>query len=74
MGKSKRRSLNKGINSKFTTLSRDEALKLVILACDKKEIDDEIKNLVLLFGFSAEELLEGGAKYEDVLVLKCVLS
>lgn len=74
MGKSKRRILHKGINDKITNLTREEALKDVVKACDAKKIDDEIKDLISLFGLSAEELLECGAQYEDVVGLKSLLN
>jgi hypothetical protein len=38
------------------------------------KINDETKDLISLFGFSAEELLELGAQYEDVIGLKRLLS
>lgn len=74
MGKSKRRILHKGINNKITNLTREEALKDVVKACDAKKIDDGIKDLISLFGLSAEELLEFGARYEDVVGLKSILN
>jgi len=73
MGKSKRRILHKGKNNQITNIKREDALKDVVKACDAKNIDDAIKDLISLFGFSAEELLEGGASYEDVVGLKCFL-
>jgi hypothetical protein len=74
MGKSKRRILHKGINDKITNLKREDALITVVKACNAKKIDDSVKDLISLFGFSAEELLEGGASYEDVLGLKGILN
>lgn len=74
MGKSKRRILYKGINDQITNLKREDALKGVVQACNAKKIDDKIKNLISLFGFSAEELLELGAQYEDVISLKGILN
>lgn len=74
MGKSKRRILHKGINNQLINLKREDALKDVIQAFNIKKIDENIKNLILLFGFSAEELLESGARYEDVIGLKGLLN
>lgn len=74
MGKSKRRILHKGINNQITNLTRENALGEVVKACNSKKIDDKIKDLIMLFCFSAEELLEFGAQYEDVLGLKGILS
>ncbi len=73
MGKSKRRILHKGINNKISNLKREDVLKDVVKACNEKKIDNSIKDLILLFGFSAEELLEAGAQYEDVVGLKALL-
>lgn len=74
MGKSKRRSLHLGKNNQITNLKREDALNSVVKACNAKNVDDEIKDLISLFGFSAEELLEFGAQYEDVLGLKGILN
>ena len=74
MGKSKRRILHKGINDKITNLSREDALNDVVKACNAKKIDDSTKDLISLFGLSAEELLESGAQYEDVLGLRSLLN
>lgn len=74
MGKSKRRILHKGINNQITNIKREDALNDVVKSCNDKKIDDSTKDLISLFGFSAEELLEGGASYEDVLGLKNLLN
>lgn len=73
MGKSKRRILHKGINDKITNIKREDALSDVVKACNSKNINDGIKDLISLFGFSAEEMLEAGASYEDVVGLKVIL-
>ncbi len=74
MGKSKKRILHQGRNNQITKLTREDALGEVVKACNKKRVDEEAKNLISLFGFSAEELLESGARYEDVLGLKGILN
>ena len=66
MGKSKRRSLNQGINNKFQYMTRESALDTVVKNLDKKY--DKI-DTITLFGFTAEEMLEAGAEYEDVMAL-----
>ena len=66
MGKSKRRSLNQGVNNKFQYMTRESALDSVIKNMDNK---NEIIDTITLFGFSAEEMLEAGAEYEDVMAL-----
>ena len=71
MGKSKRRSLNQGINNKFQYMTRESALDSVIKNMDNK---NEIIDTITLFGFSAEEMLEAGAEYEDVMALGGLIS
>lgn len=74
MGKSKKRILHKGINDKIVNIKREDALDDVVKACNAKKIDENIKDLISLFGFSAEEMLEAGASYEDVISLKALLA
>lgn len=74
MGKSKRRILHKGINNQITNLKREDALDEAVIACNSKKITNEIKDLISLFGFSAEEMLEAGASYEDVIGLRGILN
>ena len=66
MGKSKRRSFTQGINNKFQYMTRESALDSVIKNMDNK---NEVIDTITLFGFSAEEMLEAGAEYEDVMAL-----
>ncbi len=64
MGKSKQRSIKNGKNTKFPYMTRESALSFVI-----QNINDKNKayDTITLFGFTAEELLEAGATYEDVM-------
>ena len=64
MGKAKRRSLKNGINDKFPYMTREAALTSVIENIEQKE---HVIDTITLFGFSAEEMLEAGAAYEDIL-------
>ena len=66
MGKAKRRSLNQGINNKFQYMTRESALQNVVENLDKKF---DVIDTITLFGFTAEEMLEAGAEYEDVMAL-----
>jgi len=66
MGKSKRRSLNQGIYNKFQYMTRESALESIIANMNNK---NEIIDKITLFGFTAEEMLEAGAEYEDVMAL-----
>lgn len=74
MGKSKKRILHKGINDKFSTLSREGAITEVVGALNTKRLDADAKDLISLFGLSAEELLEGGALYEDIIGIRAILN
>lgn len=64
MGKAKRRSLKNGINDKFPYMTREAALCEVVRNIEHK---DEVIDTITLFGFKAEEMLEAGAAYEDVM-------
>jgi hypothetical protein len=47
-------------------MTRESALDSVVKNMDKK---NEIIDTITLFGFTAEEILEAGAEYEDVMAL-----
>ncbi len=64
MGKAKKRSLKNGINDKFPYMTRESALNSVINNIENKS---EALDTITLFGFTAEEMLEAGAAYEDVM-------
>ena len=64
MGKAKRRSFKQGIHDRFKYMTRESALENVVKNIEKK---DEVIDTITLFGFSAEEMLEAGAAYEDVM-------
>ena len=66
MGKAKRRSLNQGINNKFQYMTRESALDTVVKNLNKNL---DVMDTITLFGFTAEEMLEAGAEYEDVMAL-----
>ena len=66
MGKAKKRSFINGINDKFPSMTREEALKSVVNNIEKKLA---VIDTITLFGFTAEEMLEAGAAYEDVMAL-----
>lgn len=64
MGKAKRRSLKQGINNRFQYMTRESALASVVKNIENK---NEVIDTITLFGFTAEEMLEAGAAYEDVM-------
>ena len=47
-------------------MTRESALDSVVKNLDKKH---DIIDTITLFGFTAEEMLEAGAEYEDVMAL-----
>lgn len=66
MGKAKRRSLKQGINDRFQYMTRESALDSVIKNMNNK---NNVIDTITLFGLTAEEMLEAGADYEDVVAL-----
>ncbi len=66
MGKAKRRSLKNGINDRLPYMTRESALSSVVENIEHK---NDVLDTITLFGFSAEEMLEAGASYEDVIAL-----
>ena len=76
MGKAKKRSFRKAINTGEITpgflsgMSRQDALDYVIKKIKIKDFGLETKDIISLFGISAEELAEAGAAYEDLQALK----
>ena len=71
MGKAKRRNLKQEINDKFKYMTRESALNSVIKNIEHK---DEVIDTITLFGFTAEEMLEAGAAYEDVMAFGGLVS
>ncbi len=69
MGKSKSRILRKGINNQFTSMTRENAISETAKLLNSNNLT-EARNLITMFGMSAEEVLEAGASYEAVISLK----
>ena len=67
MGKAKRRSIALGRHNQISNLSRNDAIISVVEKLSKQE---DVAELITLFGLSAEELLEAGANYEDIKSLR----
>lgn len=80
MGKAKKRNfhtcVNSGgaMNSLPPVFTREEAVKKIIESIKSNDFGPETKDIITLFGISAEELSEAGATYEELLALKPVLS
>lgn len=69
MGKSKKRIFNKHKNT-ATSIKRVDAVSHVLKNIKNNVLDTDTKNLLSLFGISAEELAEAGATYEELKALK----
>ena len=67
MGKAKRRSIALGRHNQISNLSRNDAIISVVEKLSKQE---DVSELITLFGLSPEELLEAGANYEDIKSLR----
>ncbi len=70
MGKAKKRNFNKNSLSKGTTLKREDIVVQILSDIKSKNISDESKNFVTLFGITTEELSEAGATYEELSIIK----
>ncbi len=71
MGKAKKRSFHLGIHDRFSRLTREEAIEMVV--CKLNENNKDVYGLITLFGLSAEEILEAGGSYEAVKGLDNIL-
>lgn len=58
--------MNRNVNDKFKYMTRESALESVIKNMNNKS---EVIDTITLFDFTAEEMLEAGAEYEDVMAL-----
>lgn len=72
MGKSKARIFRKGINDQIPRISRADAISETVKHLETKKLS-EAKNLITMFGLSAEEILEAGGSYEAVIAMKNIL-
>jgi len=70
LGKAKKRSISLGKHNQITTMTRNEAISEVVRRFKHNET---VLDLVTMFGLSAEELLEGGALYEEVKSIEGML-
>lgn len=66
MGKAKKRGMAQKKPNKISNLSRENAVIQIVKNIENRQ---EAIDMVTLFGISAEELLEAGATYEDVISL-----
>ena len=74
MGKSKRRIFNKCKYLYQLSLRREDAIFGVVKNLKYNKFDIQTRNMITMFGLSAEELSEAGASYEELRVLRGVLN
>ncbi len=70
MGKAKKRSFNKAREKDITAVKRADAIICIINGIRNNSLSSDIKNLISLFGITAEELTEAGASYEELSAVK----
>jgi len=76
MGKAFKRGMNKSKNNLFESLSREDAIAKVVKGLRNNissNKNNNIEDLITLFGLSSEELLESGASYEEVKSISGIL-
>lgn len=81
MGKAKKRNFQNCINTGTggvmgalpSSCSRKDAVEYVIKNIKDNNFGAQTKDVISLFGITAEELAEAGASYEDLVALKAVL-
>lgn len=79
MGKAKKRNFQTcahsgaAIGALPSCCSREEAVKFVIKKIKAADLGAQTKDIISLFGITAEELAEAGAAYEDLVALRAVL-
>lgn len=80
MGKAKKRNFKSCINQGGAmgalpnNLSRNEAILFVMNKLKESDFGAQTKDMISLFGITAEELSEAGATYEELIALKSVLN
>jgi len=75
MGKCKKRTISKIRNDNFKIdFTRREAVKAVTQEIDKNPASMQARNLISLFGLTADELSESGLTYEALRSLDLVLA
>lgn len=74
MGKCKKRNFNKYKNNEALSLKRADAVNSIIKDIKNNNYSEQTKDLITLFGITAEELSEAGATYEELMAIKYIFS
>ncbi len=69
MCKTKAIIIRKGLNDQITKMTRCDAVAKVAQYLNEGD-NNSARDLITMFGLSAEEILEAGASYESVIALK----
>jgi len=73
MGKSKKRIFNKCKYLYQMSLRREDAIFGVVRNLKYNKFDYQTRDMITMFGLSAEELSEAGASYEELRALRGIL-
>lgn len=71
MGKSKSRIFRKGIQNQLPKITREDAISEIVKFLEEQKYNNA-KDLISMFGITADEILEAGASYESVVSIKNV--
>ncbi len=74
MGKAKKRVFNKCKYLYHMSLRREDAIFGVVKDLKYNRFDTKTRDIVTMFGLSAEELSEAGASYEELRAIRSALS
>ncbi len=66
MGKAKARSFHKCKKYSSMIMTREDTVKKIVRHFGSNNFDRDVKNMISLFGITAEELSEAGATYEEL--------
>ena len=73
MGKAKKRIFNKCKYLYQMSLRREDAIFGVVRNLKYNNFDVQTRDMITMFGLSAEELSEAGASYEELRALRGIL-
>lgn len=66
MGKAKQRCFRKCKPYSSMIMTREDTVKKIVRHFGSNDFDRDVKNMISLFGITAEELSEAGATYEEL--------
>ena len=69
MGKSKQRCFRKCKPYSSKIMTREETIKKIVKLFSDNNFDKNVKDMISLFGITAEELSEAGATFEELKAL-----